>query len=79
MAIQEKKLERLPDEGVISGVSAGVAEYVGIDTTLVRIIFVVASLFAGFPIIVYIALWIFLPVREGTAGVSPPMPSDGDM
>ena len=58
----KKKLIRSNDQ-VIAGVCAGIAEYFGWDIALVRILYLVLSIFsAAFPgIIVYIILWIVMP------------------
>jgi phage shock protein PspC (stress-responsive transcriptional regulator) len=62
----EKKLTRSNDR-VIAGVCAGIAEYFGWDIRLVRIVYLLVSIFsAAFPgIIVYIILWIVMPERYG--------------
>lgn len=48
---------------MIAGVCAGIAEWLGWDPTIVRIGYVLVSIFsAGFPgILVYIILWIVMP------------------
>jgi phage shock protein C len=48
---------------VIAGVCAGLAEWLGWDIALVRVLYLVISIFsAGFPgIIAYIILWIVMP------------------
>jgi len=48
---------------VLGGVLAGIADHINLDVTLVRVIFVLVSLFsAGFPgALVYIILWIVIP------------------
>lgn len=48
---------------IIAGVCAGLAEWLGWDTALVRILFLILTLFsAGFPgILAYIILWIVMP------------------
>jgi phage shock protein PspC (stress-responsive transcriptional regulator) len=46
---------------VIAGVCAAVANRFGWDPTLVRVLTVVASLFAGAAVIVYVVLWIVVP------------------
>jgi len=58
----DKKLTRSHDQ-VIAGICAGIAEYFGWDIALVRILYLVLSIFsAAFPgIIVYIILWIVMP------------------
>jgi len=61
----EKKLTRSNDQ-VIAGVCAGIAEYFGWEIALVRIIYLLVSIFsAAFPgIIIYIILWIVMPEKE---------------
>jgi phage shock protein C len=50
----------------IAGVCGGIAEYFDLDPTLVRVVYVLLSIFsAGFPgTLVYIILWIVIPERE---------------
>ncbi len=56
-------LRRSPDARWIGGVCGGIAQWLGIEPWLARLIFVVVSLAsAAFPgILVYICLWIGLP------------------
>ncbi|PLX20088.1 MAG: stress-responsive transcriptional regulator [Marinilabiliales bacterium] len=63
--MNEKKLTRSQDK-VIAGVCAGIAEYFGWDIALVRILYLIISIFsAAFPgIIVYIILWIVMPEKK---------------
>jgi len=60
--MSEKKLLR-SNNRVIAGVCAGIAEWLGWDITLVRILYLVISILsAAFPgILVYIILWIVMP------------------
>jgi len=57
-----QKLTRSNDK-VIAGVCAGIAEFLGWDVALVRILYILISILsAAFPgIIVYIILWIVMP------------------
>ena len=57
-----KRMRRSSDK-MIAGVCAGIAEYFGLDVSLVRILYVLISIFsAGFPgILVYLILWFLLP------------------
>lgn len=60
-----KRLERIADQAQIGGVCAGLADYFGIDRALVRVLFVIGIFLPHFPaIIIYIILWIALPVRH---------------
>lgn len=60
-----KQLRRSRNK-MIEGVCAGIAEYLGFDPTIVRIAYVMISIFsAAFPgILVYIILWIVIPEQE---------------
>lgn len=46
---------------IIAGVCSAVADRFGISTTLVRVITVLAVLFAGLSLWAYILLWIVIP------------------
>ncbi len=56
------KLKRSSDK-MIAGVCGGIAEWLGWDPTLVRIGYVLLSIFsAAFPgILIYIILWVVMP------------------
>lgn len=56
-----KKMFRDPERKVISGVSGGVASFLGIDIIVVRLLFVVLTVLGGFGLLVYIVLWVVLP------------------
>jgi len=57
-------LQRAADNRMIAGVCGGLAKYFGWDPTVLRIVYVVASLLSvAFPgILVYILLWILMPL-----------------
>jgi phage shock protein PspC (stress-responsive transcriptional regulator) len=48
-------------ETKIVGVCSGLANYFDVDPTLVRILFVVAFLFAGTGLLLYLVLFIMMP------------------
>ena len=68
-----KQLHRIPSESKIGGVAAGLADYFGIDTTLMRILWIASFFFFIYvPIIVfYIILWAIMPkgVRQNDNAV----------
>ena len=51
---------------IIAGVCGGIAEWIGWDPTVVRVIYVVVSIISiAFPgILVYLLLWIVMPPAE---------------
>ena len=58
-----RPLRRSRQHRMIAGVCGGMAEWLGWDPTLVRVLYVVGSILsAAFPgILVYIILWIIVP------------------
>ena len=58
-----KRLKRSRKERKIAGVCGGLAEYFDMDPSLVRILYVLVSIFSvAFPgILVYIIMWIVIP------------------
>lgn len=62
-----KKLCRIKSSKKIAGVCAGLAEYFNIDTTWVRIVFLLALVFGGFGLVIYLICWVAMPVKESGA------------
>jgi phage shock protein PspC (stress-responsive transcriptional regulator) len=61
---QPKRLVRLPAQGRIGGVCAGIADYLDTDVTAVRLIWVVLSIVPGAligGILAYLAAWMLMP------------------
>lgn len=58
---EAKKLYRNTDNKVIAGVCAGIADYTGIDVTIVRLLTVLLSLTAGGGILAYIIGAVIIP------------------
>ncbi len=56
-----KKLFRNPDKKVLGGVAGGLAAYFSIDVVVVRLLFVILTVFGGLGFFAYIILWIVLP------------------
>lgn len=61
-----KQLKRSNKNRMIAGVCGGLAEYFGMDPTVVRILYVLVSvLSAAFPgILVYLILWVVIPQSD---------------
>ena len=59
-----KKMFERSSNGMLGGVCEGIANYFGIDPTVVRVAWVVVSLFYGIGIILYIALWLIAPCDD---------------
>ncbi len=59
--MMEKRLYKSTADKKLCGVCAGVAKYFGLDPTLVRLGWVLATLFVGCGIVLYIAAAIIMP------------------
>ena len=57
----EKKLYRKTNGKMIAGVCAGLADYLNIDVTLVRLVTAVLMLCAGCGLLAYLIAWIIMP------------------
>jgi phage shock protein C len=58
---QPKRLYRSRSERMIAGVCGGVADYFGIDPTLVRILALATFLVPGSGVIAYLIAWVIVP------------------
>ena len=64
-------LTRSDSDRMIGGVCGGLANYCGIDSAIVRLIFVLAVL-SGVSPLVYVVLWIILPEEQSRLAANPP-------
>jgi phage shock protein PspC (stress-responsive transcriptional regulator) len=73
MSTETQKLYRSRDERMIGGVCGGLGEFFGIDPALIRILFVLLTIFGGSGVLVYLVMLFIVPEEplEGTS--SPPV------
>jgi len=62
----ERKLYRSRNDSRIAGVCGGLGEYLDIDPTLVRLVFVLLALTGGHGVLLYIILWLIVPYPAPT-------------
>jgi phage shock protein PspC (stress-responsive transcriptional regulator) len=67
-----RRLTRSRSQGVIGGVCAGLADYLGVDVVLVRLLFVILSIVGAIigGVIVYLAAWFIMPEGDQLAPVA---------
>jgi len=58
------RLYRSNTDKVIGGVSGGLAKYLSVDPVLIRVAFVLLTLFGGGGILIYIVMWIAIPAER---------------
>jgi phage shock protein C len=64
----QKQLIRPREGRMVAGVCAGIGQFFGIDTNIVRIIFAALTVFsAGAAALVYLVAWLVVP-EEGETG-----------
>jgi phage shock protein PspC (stress-responsive transcriptional regulator) len=56
-----RRLRRSGDEKMLAGVAGGIARYLDVDVTLVRVIIAVLALFTGAGVALYLAAWLLIP------------------
>jgi len=58
----DKKLRRTRDDKMIAGVCGGLADFFGLDSTLVRVVYTLLTFFTAFAgCLVYLILWFIMP------------------
>ena len=57
----KEEMRRSATDVKICGVCGGIAEYLGVDSNLVRLIWIAVSLFAGTGILLYILAAVLMP------------------
>ena len=70
MPEQPHRLTRSETDRMLVGVCGGLGEYFGIDSTIIRIAFVVLALFGASGIVLYLVLWLIVP-RDSKADAAP--------
>ena len=63
---EKKRLMRSNDGRMIAGVCAGLGRYFDMDPTIIRVIFVLLALFAAGGVLLYLILWLIMPLDETT-------------
>ena len=73
-----RPIRRSYSEKMIAGVCGGLAEWLGWDVTLVRVLAVLISVFTGVlpGVVAYLALWLVIPEALSVSVPAPPRPSE---
>ena len=69
MTADVKRLYRSQEDRMIAGVCGGLGEYLSIDATIIRLIFVITALWGGAGLIVYLVMMLVVP--EAPSQVEP--------
>src|ERR1700757_48781 len=69
-----ERLMRSSMDKKLGGVCAGLAEYFDMDVTLVRVLWLLVVLCGGTGILLYIILWILVPLAPPQGAITPQAP-----
>ena len=65
MSDNKKPLRRSRSNKMVGGVLAGIADYYGLDATVLRLVYVLATIFTAFAgVLVYIVAWLIIPLED---------------
>jgi phage shock protein C len=67
---EKKRLYRAREGRVIAGVCAGLAAYLGVDPTLVRLAVAVVAVIGGIGVLLYLIAWIVIPEEDGDGSIA---------
>ena len=61
--MERRRLYRSNSDRMIAGVCGGLADFFNIDPTVMRIIFVIFLLLGGNGLLIYLVLWLIVPLE----------------
>lgn len=65
MSEHKKPLRRSRSNKMVGGVLAGIADYYGLDATVLRVVYTLATIFTAFAgVLVYIVAWLIIPLED---------------
>lgn len=71
---EPRRLTRSITDRKLGGVCAGLADYLGMDVSLVRVLAVLSVIFYGVGLVAYLVAWIVIPEEEPVPGAPPHPP-----
>ena len=72
----KRPIERSRAHRMLGGVLGGIAEWIGCDPSVARVVYILLTAFTGFVLgmVAYAVLWAFLPAEPLPAGLATPPP-----
>lgn len=77
----QDRLTRSSSDKVIAGVCGGLARYFNIDSTIIRLVFLLAVFLGGVSPLIYVVLWVVMPMDTSvlpTSTTPPQLPTQQD-
>jgi len=76
MAEDKKRLYRSRSERWLAGVCGGIGDYFNTDPTVIRVIFVLGALILGGGLLIYLILWLIIPLEPDVVEALEEVPAD---
>lgn len=64
-----KRLYRKPEGRIVAGVCTGLADYLGVDVTIIRLVFAALTIFGGAGVLLYLIAWALVPEQGEKASI----------
>jgi phage shock protein C len=61
-----KKLYRSRNDRIIAGICGGLAQYFHIDSTWIRLIFILFFILGGSALLIYLIMWLIVPLAPAS-------------
>lgn len=65
-----KQLYRKPEGRIVAGVCTGLADYLGIDVTIIRLVFAALTVFGGAGVLLYLIAWLVVPEEDKKSSIA---------
>ena len=60
----ENTLRRSRTDKMVAGICGGLGKYFGLDSTILRLVFVLLMIFAGTGLLAYLIMWLVIPYEN---------------
>ncbi|MBU2036925.1 PspC domain-containing protein [Patescibacteria group bacterium] len=67
--MHNKTLHRSQGDKILAGVCGGLAEYFEVDSTIIRLLFILIVALGGSGLLIYLILWLIMPKKAGETAV----------
>src|SRR5690349_18335191 len=66
-----RRAYRRTEGRVVAGVAGGIADHLGVSDTMVRLVLIATTVFGGFGVLIYAALWFLMPLAPDNVPAAP--------
>jgi phage shock protein C len=78
MSSETKRLTRSRNDRWLAGICGGLGAYFSLDPTLIRVLFILFGLAVGGGFLLYILMWIIIPLEPESLGAGADSPDESE-